>query len=180
MFDQCMKPKFIPSIAGNEPVHTKSIVFLISNACFAKKSFTNWNTSFVLVAVFSSSQKRKFFLIISWWTYLANAIPSLTAIRNIGSLVQLEGDFQGTSLRLWDNLFQITKLKSAIWLGITLFDSGTNSSFFLASFPSIFAAISKTHELFCNRMSFLRFRYFKHHLVWRHQQWFDNRHKTSW
>jgi len=59
---------------------------------------------------------------------------------------------------------------------MTLFDSGTNLSFFLASFPKIVVAYSSTNELISSSAivwGFLEFAA-KHHLVWFHQQWSVN------
>ena len=61
LFHQCRKPRFISREAGAPSMHTDPI-FWTHNSCFAKKSFTNWNTFFTLVVVFSSSHKRKFFM----------------------------------------------------------------------------------------------------------------------
>ena len=60
-------PDLFPRTAGAPSVHTKPILWIF-NSHFAKKSFTNWNTSFALVVVFSSSQKSKLSFMVPTWT----------------------------------------------------------------------------------------------------------------
>ena len=80
-FISAENPDFSPSITGAPPVHTEPIVGIFSS-CFAKKSFTNWNTSFALVAVSGCSQKRKFLVNCGTIMDIPHQCIKLTAIRN--------------------------------------------------------------------------------------------------
>jgi len=137
-------PDLFPSIAGVPSLHTESIL-QTSNSCFVKMSFTNWNISFTLV-VFSSSLKKKFSFMVQSWTYRTNAISWLKFETSVVSFNWRE-IFKGLAFIYEITCSKISDLKYVIHLWMTLFENGSNSSSFLASFPIIVVAISDTHDL---------------------------------